>query len=78
LSRDDAFSALLVLVNTHREQYVRAAAQQSLAAHQGSLQHCCGSIYALDTLLEQIREICVTEPVKRARKQAGVKGDSIE
>jgi hypothetical protein len=75
LSESPDYWALVALLMETRGDYARAAAQQSLAAHQGSLQHCAGSLYAVDGILDLHLQACVPASRKQARRRQEVDPD---
>lgn len=55
LTRDeDRFRAVLALLLDERQAYLEAVSTQNLAAHHGCLEHCAGSLYAVDRLLTRL------------------------
>lgn len=72
LARSDAFEAILAVILQHEAAYATSAARQDLAAHAGSLQHCAGSLYAMQNLLGSLREIIDVDPQKLQRKRSGL------
>ena len=65
---DTRFVAVVKLLASHREQFVQAGCQQSIAGHHGPLAHCQGSVYALQTLEGVLRQLA--QPPKKRGAQA--------
>lgn len=57
LAQSRQFPALLALVRSHWEGFGRAASSQKLAAHHGCLEHCAGSMHALQLFEDQLRAL---------------------
>lgn len=64
--------ALLVTLREQFEGYAQAISKQALAPHHGCLEHCAGSLYAVDGLEGMLRGvITATErAVERKRRAA--------
>ena len=73
LAEHEAFPSLMALLLQHETEFSAAAARQELADHKGCLEHCSGSLYAVQLLRAQLKEILHSQPVKQARKRSGVK-----
>jgi hypothetical protein len=66
LARDERFASVIGAVEELKSAYVTAIAAQKLAPHHGCLEHCGGSIHALDALLAQLSEVCA--PARKAKE----------
>jgi len=49
--------ALLVLVKEEWESYAQAISRQPLATHHGCLEHCAGSLHALENMEGRFRSV---------------------
>lgn len=72
LADDERFSFLLSVIVESENQYAVAIARQDLAAHNGCLQHCAGSLYALQKLRELIRDLAVVSALRDQRRRQGI------
>jgi ABC-type transport system involved in cytochrome c biogenesis permease component len=57
--------ALLVMVRELWEEYARAISSQSMAPMHGCLEHCAGSLHAMDYLEAQLRSIVASLEKKK-------------
>jgi len=57
LARDPRFPALVALVREAWESYADSGSTQRLATHDGCLQHCAGSMWALRELEGRLRSL---------------------
>lgn len=67
LVMDTRFTAVLGLIKQQREAFVSGGTGQAMAPHHGSMAHCSGSVYALDTLLQTLGQFVAT-PKRRGEK----------
>lgn len=70
LMQDHRFSSVVWLLETHREEYIRAFSKQDLAAHRGCLEHCGGSVYAVDLLRNILKAQAGKLPVNPSPSQS--------
>lgn len=62
LARYEQFGALIAEVRRCWEDYARAISSQQLASHHGCLEHCAGSLHALETIEGMLRTAANTKP----------------
>jgi len=55
LGRSDHFAALAAMVREDWEDYARSLSSQKMAEHRGCLEHCAGSMHALEVLESKLR-----------------------
>jgi hypothetical protein len=60
LVTDPRFAALIGLIDSDKADFVSIGSAQSFATDQGKMAHCMGSVYALELLEHQIRQITDT------------------
>ena len=65
LAREEAPALLAWLEDYFKAGFVKALADQKMAAMHGCLEHCAGSIHAVQTLQDELSQLLV--PPSRAR-----------
>lgn len=68
LARSPHYPALLASVRRDWESYARNISAQKLATYDGALQHCAGSLQALEVLEGKLRA-ALRDPKKRAERE---------
>lgn len=66
LARDERFAAVIGAVEELKGSYVASISSQKMAPHHDCLEHCAGSIHALDALLAQLDLACA--PARKAKE----------
>lgn len=67
---DDRYRAVLALLLDDKQGYVQAIATQELAEHHGCLEHCAGSLYAIDLLLGNLEAALQPPPTRPKTEEA--------
>jgi hypothetical protein len=55
LTQDPRFVAVLGWLEQRKEAYVASGSAQRMAAHHGSLEHCMGSVFAYQELMDELK-----------------------
>jgi len=61
LALDDRFVGVMALLLEHRAEFLDAIERQNLVVHKGCLSHCAGSLWAIRSLLSNIRAALTDE-----------------
>lgn len=67
LARDEAPALLAWLEDYHLKGFVIALGSQQMAAHHGCLEHCAGSIHAVQKIQEELAQLLVSPSPRRPR-----------
>jgi hypothetical protein len=67
LLRDEAPALFAWLEDYHLKSFVTALGSQQMAAHHGCLEHCAGSIHAVQKIQEELAQLLVPPAPRRPR-----------
>lgn len=71
LALDTRFAAVLAWLEANREDFIRGGSKQALADAPGKLAHGQGSVHAIHTLQDQLKQLLSPRPGARRAEPEG-------